>query len=236
VRTGEQRRALLERARLYLICDAAPGGRALETVLPGVLEAGVDVIQLRDKRLEDRALLTTAAAARALAHAAGALLIVNDRPDLALEADADGVHLGQDDGDPLSARSLLGPDRLIGSSTHTREQIDAATDVDYIGVGPVHATPTKPGRPAVGVALVAYAASRAGLPFFAIGGLDETNVAEVVRAGALRIAVVRAIADARDPAQAARRLRAALDESVAAGGDPRVPSHPLAPEPAHGTA
>jgi thiamine-phosphate pyrophosphorylase len=191
-----------------------------------VLAAGVDIVQLRDKRLDDGSLVDEARRARELAHSAGALLIVNDRPDLAVAADADGVHLGQDDTDPVTARAALGPDRLLGLSTHTPEDILGATEADYIGVGPVHTTPTKPGRAPVGPGLVAHAAQHARKPFFAIGGLNENNIAEVLAAGATRIAVVRAIANAPDPAQAARRLRARLD-----GGRPQ-PSL----EHAHGTA
>jgi len=212
--TGEQRRGALARARLYLICDARPGGRPLEDVLPAVLAAGVDMVQVRDKRLDDAGLVRAARVARELAHAAGALLIVNDRPEVAVEAEADGVHLGQDDVDPGSARAVVGPDGLIGLSTHTPEQVSEASDptlgVDYLGVGPVHATPTKPGRAGVGVGLVEYAAEHARVPFFAIGGLNEANLVPVLAAGARRIAMVRAIADARDPAGATRRLRGVI--------------------------
>ena len=223
--TGEQRRAALARARLYLICDAQPGGRSLRDLLPAVVGAGVDIVQLREKRLDDEALMSVAREARDLAHAAGALLIVNDRPDLAVAAGADGVHLGLQDMDPAAARAIVGPDRLIGLSIHSRAQVTSALAADYLGVGPVHPTPTKPGRAAVGVGLVAYAAQHARAPFFAIGGLDEGNVTEVLAAGATRIAVVRAIANAADPAAAARRLRSVID----AGRERAL-------EPAHGTA
>jgi thiamine-phosphate pyrophosphorylase len=136
-----------------------------------------------------------------------ALFILNDRPDLAARVGADGVHIGQDDVPLDEARNQLGADRLIGLSTHTREQIDTATRVDYIGVGPVHQTPTKPGRPAVGLELVSYAAAHAQVPFFAIGGINLANVEAVRAAGAERVAVVRALTEASDPELAARELK-----------------------------
>ncbi len=135
------------------------------------------------------------------------LFVVNDHPQLARESAADGVHPGQDDTAVFVARMILGEGPLIGLSTHTPEQVDAADGADSIGVGPVHPTPTKPGRPAVGLDLVTYAAAHARVPFFAIGGIDPANVASVRAAGARRIAVVRAITEAPDPAAAARALR-----------------------------
>jgi thiamine-phosphate pyrophosphorylase len=195
----------LDAARLYFICDSAHLG-ALEPALRG----GVDIFQLRDKDASDEELLRAAGQARALCDRHGALLVLNDRPDLAVAAGAHGVHLGQDDMPLAQARAIVGPDMLIGRSTHTPEQIDSAHGADYIGVGPVHATPTKLGRPAVGLDLVGYAAAHASVPFFAIGGIDETNIGAVVAAGATRAAVVRAIGDASDPEAAARGLRAAL--------------------------
>jgi thiamine-phosphate pyrophosphorylase len=204
------RTARLDRAQLYLICACRPGGHALEDVLRPALAGGVDVVQLRDKHVSDERLLAAAAVARPLCDEAGALLILNDRPDLVLAANADGCHVGQDDIGLGEARALAGPDALVGRSTHSRQDIAGATGADYIGVGPVHATPTKPGRPAVGLDLVRYAAEHAPMPFFAIGGIDDHNVGAVVGAGARRIAVVRAIAHAPDPGGAAATLRAAL--------------------------
>ncbi|HEV2997725.1 MAG TPA: thiamine phosphate synthase [Solirubrobacteraceae bacterium] len=218
---GADRRARLGRARLYLVCDASPGGRPLAEVLPSAIAGGVDVVQLREKGLADGELVEAARGARALCEPFGVLLIVNDRPDLALAAGADGAHVGQDDVPPPEARELLGPELLLGLSTHAPAEIEAASDgapagegVDYIGVGPVYATPTKAGRAAVGLELVRYAAERARAPFFAIGGIDAENVAEVLGAGARRVAVVRAIAHAPDPEAAARALRGALEEQV----------------------
>jgi len=216
---GLERRARLAAARLYLVCDASPGGRELVDVIRPAIAGGVDVVQLRDKRLPDDELAGVANAARALCERLGALLIVNDRPTVAREAGADGAHVGQDDTPVADVRALLGDDMLIGLSTHAEHEIDAALPrnadgplVDYIGVGPVHETPTKPGRPGVGATLVRYAAARAAVPFFAIGGLDEANIGEVLDAGARRVVVLRAIADADDPEAAARSLRARLDE------------------------
>jgi thiamine-phosphate pyrophosphorylase len=209
---GAQRRALLAAARLYLVCDAKPGGRELVDVLRAAIAGGVGIVQLRDKHLPDDELTAVAHAAHALCERLGALLIVNDRPHVALRAGADGVHVGQEDMPLPEVRELVGPDVLIGLSTHAPAEIDSApSEVDYLGVGPVHATPTKPGRPAVGLELVHHAAAHARKPFFAIGGIDTENVAAVIAAGAERVAVVRAIADAEDPEQAARTLITELE-------------------------
>jgi thiamine-phosphate pyrophosphorylase len=206
------RRERLATARLYFIADAT----AVEDgVLERALRGGADLFQLRDKTLGDDELLRAAARARELCAAAGALFIVNDRPDLAAAADADGVHVGQDDAPVAAARAQVGEERLVGLSTHTPEQVDAAEGVDMLGVGPVHMTPTKLGRPAVGTELVAHAAAHARVPWFAIGGLHEGNVAPVLAAGATRISVVRAIAEAADPEAAARTLRAMVDRGPA---------------------
>lgn len=214
---ARRRRERLAAARLYLVCDGTPGGRPLDEMLYAAIAGGVDVVQLRDKQSSDEELTDAALRARALCERLGTLLIVNDRPAVALAAGADGVHVGQDDTPAAAARELLGPELLVGLSTHTPAQIDAAADagVDYIGVGPVHATPTKPGRPAVGLELVRHAAARARVPWFAIGGIDAENVADVLAAGARRVAVVRAIVYAEDPELAAAALRAALEERPA---------------------
>jgi thiamine-phosphate pyrophosphorylase len=213
---GTERRARLAAARLYLVCDASPGAGELPDMLRGAVAGGIDVFQLRDKQLPDDRLTAVANATRALCERLGPpnpLLIVNDRPQVALDAGADGIHVGQDDMPLADVRALVGPDMLIGLSTHSPEQIDAvdASLVDYIGVGPIHATPTKPGRPAVGVELISYAAAHAPVPFFAIGGLDAGNLSEALDAGAQRVCVLRAIADAADPERAARELRDVID-------------------------
>jgi thiamine-phosphate pyrophosphorylase len=210
---GAERRARLAQARLYLVCGASPDGSELPDLLRAAVAGGVDVVQLREKQLPDSELVAVANATRALCERLGTLLIVNDRPWVALEAGADGVHVGQDDMPVADVRELAGPDVLIGLSTHSPEQIDAvdANVVDYLGVGPIHATPTKPGREAVGLELVRYAAAHAPVPFFAIGGLDVGNLADALDAGASRACVLRAIAGATDPEQAARGLRDILD-------------------------
>jgi len=216
LQTGAERRARLAAARLYLVCPEG-GGAHGEGELPELVReavaGGVGVVQLRDKHLGDDELAAVANAMRALCERIGARLIVNDRPLVAREAGAHGVHVGQDDMPVAEARELLGPDMLIGLSTHAPEEVEAesARTADYIAVGPVHETPTKPGRPAVGVELVRYAATRAPKPFFAIGGLDAGNLGAVLEAGARRAVVLRAIADAEDPRAAARELRAQLD-------------------------
>jgi thiamine-phosphate pyrophosphorylase len=203
----DARRDRLRSARLYLVCDARS-----DEFLESALRGGVDVVQLRMKDAGGEDVLAVAARYKPACAAHGALFIVNDRPELAVSAGADGVHLGQDDMTVDAARQILGGERLIGLSTHSPAEVDAAAEakVDYIGVGPVHETPTKPGRPAVGLALVEYAAAHAAVPFFAIGGISSANVEEVVAAGATRTAVVRALTEAGDPEAAAGALRAAL--------------------------
>jgi thiamine-phosphate pyrophosphorylase len=216
---GAERRERLAAARLYLVCSGAPGRHELPDLLRGAAAGGVDVVQLRDKRLADDELAAVANAARALCERLGLLLIVNDRPLVAGEAGADGVHIGQDDMSPADARELVGADMLVGLSTHAPEEIDAVDPalVDYIGVGPINETPTKPGRPAVGPELVRHAAAHAALPFFAIGGLHAGNLGGVIDAGATRVCVMRAIADADDPEAASRELRARLGAGADAG-------------------
>ncbi len=202
--TPAERREALRRSRLYLVCDAG------FTQIAAAVRGGVEIVQLRERTLDDGALLEAARRMRREAHAAGALFLINDRPDVALLAGADGVHVGQDDLPPAAVRQLVGGNLLIGLSTHAPAEIDAAADVDYIGVGPVHATPTKPGRPAVGLALVRYAAGHARVPWFAIGGVDGDTAPAVIGAGATRVAVVRAICGVPDPEAAAARLAASL--------------------------
>jgi thiamine-phosphate pyrophosphorylase len=200
----------LQSARLYFVCGARPGGRALADVLRPALAGGVDVFQLREKRATDDVVLRHAEVARACCAEAGALFVLNDRPDLVAAAGADGVHVGQDDTPVDDARAVVGDERVVGLSTHSEAQADAARGVDYFAVGPVHATPTKEGRPAIGLGPVEHAARTATVPWFAIGGLDAATTPAVLAAGARRIVVVRAIAEAEDPAAAARTLRRLL--------------------------
>jgi thiamine-phosphate pyrophosphorylase len=217
---GEDRRARLQAARLYLVCGLPgeePDAGRLPALLRSAVAGGVEIFQLREKRLADDELTAVANATRALCERIGALLIVNDRPGVAAEVGADGIHVGQEDMPVAEVRELVGPEMLIGLSTHTLEEIDAVDPelVDYIGVGPIHETPTKEGRPAVGPELVRYAAEHSPVPFFAIGGLDASNLGEILDAGATRAVVLRAIAEADDPEAAARELRDALDQASA---------------------
>jgi thiamine-phosphate pyrophosphorylase len=201
-------RERLGRARLYLVVEAAA-----ESVLEPALRGGVDMVQLRDKLAGDDELLRAAARFRAICDEHGALFWLNDRPDLVAEARADGVHVGQDDEPVAEVRERVGPDVLIGLSTHSPAQFDAAlhSEADQLSVGPVWETPTKAGRPAAGLDYVRHAAAAGGnAPWFAIGGIDAGNVREVVAAGARRIVVVRAIRDAADPQRAAAELRESL--------------------------
>jgi thiamine-phosphate pyrophosphorylase len=208
-------RQALHDARLYLVCDALA-----DDFLAQALRGGVDVVQLRMKSAADEDILAVARRYAAVCAEHGVLFILNDRPDLVAAAGADGVHVGQDDVPVAEARRLVGDARIVGLSTHSPGQIDAAAGepgLDYIGVGPVHATPTKPGRPAVGLDLVRYAAAHAATPFFAIGGVNGDNVAAVRDAGARRIAVVRALTATDDPGGAARRLRSAIESGESVG-------------------
>ncbi|HUE26089.1 MAG TPA: thiamine phosphate synthase [Solirubrobacteraceae bacterium] len=200
-------------AVLYLVCDDHD-----DAFLAAALRGGVDIVQLRMKQAADADVLAAGRRFRRACDEHGALLIVNDRPDLAAAVDADGVHIGQDDVSASDARSLLGAGRLIGLSTHTPEQVDHAAGVDYIGVGPVHETPTKPGRPAVGLELVRHAAAHAAVPFFAIGGISTANIVAVRAAGATRVAVVRALTEAADPEPVAHELR----DAITSGWEARV--------------
>jgi thiamine-phosphate pyrophosphorylase len=211
---GEERRRRLAAARLYLVTSPMPD---LERRVEEALAAGLRLVQYRAKAeagLEDRQRWEQALRLRRRCAEHGALFLVNDRIDLALAVDADGVHLGQGDLPVAVARRLLGPERLIGRSTHALAQLRQAVaeGCDYVGVGPVHATPTKPGREPVGLAYVRAAAAEAPLPFFAIGGIDAANLSEVLAAGAERVAVVRAITGAADVAATTAALLAALGE------------------------
>ncbi len=210
---GSERRERLAAARLYLVCGGAPDASALPDLLRGAVAGGVDIVQLREKQLADDELGALANAARALCERLGALLVINDRPIVALESGADGVHVGQEDMPVAEVREIVGPDMLLGLSTHTPQEIDAVDPavVDYIGVGPIHETPTKLGRAAVGLELIDHARAHAPVPFFAIGGLDLSNLGAALSAGAERVCVLRAIASAEDPEQAARALRELID-------------------------
>jgi thiamine-phosphate pyrophosphorylase len=208
----DELRARLDAARVYLVTGGRGGGEALRDFLDAVLGAGVDIVQLREKELEARPILELAEVFRDRCDKHGVPFILNDRADLALAARADGVHLGQDDLPAAEARRVLGRYAIVGRSTHDPEQLRGAMreDVDYVAVGPVHETPTKPGRPAAGIDLVRLAAAAATKPWFAIGGIDRTTIRDVRDAGARRVVVVRAITESADPASAVRALHEAL--------------------------
>jgi thiamine-phosphate pyrophosphorylase len=213
----EEARSRLSAARLYVVsADDDPSRQA--DILCAAIDGGAAVVQLRNKLAAPADLLSAARRVAAHAHTHGAVFMVNDEPDLAAASGADGVHLGQDDGDFAGARSKLPRGALLGRSTHSLEQAHAAAaeGADYIGVGPVYATPTKPGRAAVGMELVRRVAAEVALPWFAIGGIDAVTLAEVVEAGARRIAVVRAVAGTADPRRAAADLLALLPAEVPA--------------------
>jgi thiamine-phosphate pyrophosphorylase len=202
--------ARLAAARLYVVTAAAQSPARVEDVVRAACAGGAGVVQLRRKD-DGLATLRLAERCRALTATAGVLLVVNDRLDVAMACDADGVHLGQDDL-PLEVARRLWPGRIVGRSTHSLQQALAAQEggADYVGVGPLFSTPTKPGRPAVGLGLVSEAAAHLRIPWFAIGGIDEGNAAAVLAAGARRLAVVRAVCDAADVEAATRALLAAV--------------------------
>lgn len=208
----DELRAKIDAARVYLVTGGRGGGAALADLLDATLGAGVDIVQLREKELEARPILELAEVFAERCAAYGVPFIVNDRADLALAARADGVHLGQDDLPVAEARRILGRNAIVGRSTHDPEQLRraASEDVDYVVVGPVHETPTKPGRPAAGISLVRLAAAEVTKPWFAIGGIDLETIGAVREAGARRVVVVRAVTEADDPASAVKGLAAAL--------------------------
>jgi len=209
---GASRRERLAQCHLYLITAPVPD---LEGVVAAALTAGVRLVQYRPKQepATDLERFAQARALRQLCHHHGALFLLNDRLDLALAVEADGVHLGQSDLPVAEARRVLGPERLIGRSTHAPDQLRQAVleGCDYAGVGPVHTTPSKPGRPAVGLAYVAAAAAECPIPWFAIGGIDAQNLSAVRQAGASRVALIRAITDAEDPQTATLALLQQLE-------------------------
>lgn len=213
----------LAHRRLYLCTPDRPD---LEVFLGRCIEGGVDVVQLRDKMLDDAGVVARARLARQVCADAGVPFVLNDRPDLALEAGADGVHVGQDDVPAAEARRLLGPDALVGLSTHAPGELAAAigdpdgggpdpVPVDYLSAGPVVATPTKPGRAGTGTDYLTEAAARSPWPVWVTGGVDPDCVGDLVEAGARHFVVVRWLVGAEDPRAAARALRRRIDELVA---------------------
>jgi thiamine-phosphate pyrophosphorylase len=204
--------------RLYLCTPDRPD---LERFLAACIRGGVDLVQLRDKELEARGILDAARRALRVCRGLGVPFVLNDRPDLALEVGADGVHVGQDDAPPALARRLLGEGAIVGLSTHAPDELDEAGSepVDYVSVGPVVPTPTKPGRQGTGPAYVGYAAGAAKVPWFVTGGATPGSVGPLVEAGARRFVVVRWLTEAPDPDDAARALRRAIDHAVSRATD-----------------
>jgi len=207
---GHARRERLDLSRLYLVLEARPHGEDPRPLLDAALRGGVDVVQLREKTLGDEALVAAAQPFRAACAEHSALFVLNDRPGLVEACGADGVHVGQSDTPLEEARSLVGAERIVGLSATTAEEL-LSGDPDYWGVGAIFGTPTKPDSSPGGLDLVRAAATRLTVPWFAIGGVELSNVAELAAAGAPGVAVVRAIRDAADPEAAARLLRSALD-------------------------
>ncbi|MDE3130402.1 MAG: thiamine phosphate synthase [Acidobacteriota bacterium] len=203
----ENPRERLQDARLYLLCGDIDAAR-----LEAALRGGVDMVELLDDGRSDAQLLEAAARLRPVCERPGALLMLGNRPELVAPARADGLHIDRDGIDIVQARATIGPDRLLGRSTGSPAEIAAAQSLplDYISVGPVHATPIRPQARPVGHALVNHAARNSRLPFFAVGGIEPHNTGAVAAAGAQRIAVVRAITEARDPQRAATVLRAEI--------------------------
>lgn len=203
--------ALADR-RLYLCTADRPD---LASFLAACIAGGVDVVQLRDKVLDARPLLARARLAAEVCAGAGVPFILNDRPDLALECGAAGVHVGQDDAPPALARRVLGPEAIVGLSTHAPAELDAsaAEPADYVSVGPVAPTPTKPGRPGTGLDYLRYAAETADRPWFVTGGVTPATVGAMLDAGARRFVVVRWLTESEDPEAAARALRDMIDRA-----------------------
>jgi thiamine-phosphate pyrophosphorylase len=207
---GPARRERLARSRVYLVLEARPHGEDPRRLLDAALRGGVDIVQLREKELGDEGLVAAARAFRAACDEHGALFVLNDRPGLVAACSADGVHVGRSDTPVAQARSLVGPDPLIGVSASTLNELGDVAGADYVGVT-AFTTPTKEDAVAGGLELIGAAAETLTVPWFAIGGIELSNVSEVAAAGAPGVAVVRAVRDADEPEAAARTLRAALD-------------------------
>jgi thiamine-phosphate pyrophosphorylase len=215
----------LEGRRLYLCVPDRPD---LESFVAACISGGVDLVQLREKHLDDRTLIARASVVRAVCNDAAVPFVLNDRPDLALAVGADGVHVGQEDVPPSVARRILGDEAIVGLSTHAPADLVGSLDepVTYVSAGPVAPTPTKPGRPGVGLGYVRYAVEHAGRPVWVTGGASPSTVAGIVGAGARHVVVVRWLTEASDPLGAARQLRRALDNAIdeAEAGEAADPS------------
>lgn len=204
---------LLKDRHLYLCTSDRDD---LAQFISACVAGGVDVVQLRDKGLEARDLTVRATLARSVCRDLGVPFIVNDRPDIALEVDADGVHVGQEDVSPSLCRRILGDDAIVGLSTHAPAELTEANNepIDYVSVGPVTETPTKPGRPGTGMHYVRFASENTTRPFFTTGGVSPDQIAPLVSAGATRFVVVRFLTESPEPMEAARSLRHVIDEKL----------------------
>jgi thiamine-phosphate pyrophosphorylase len=222
--TVTNRRHLLTTARLYLVTMPMPN---LPSVVEKALKGGLTIVQYRDKESDDEQRLTMAKQLRELCHRYEALFILNDRVDLALAANADGVHLGQNDVPIALARQILGPNKIVGRSTTSPKEMSLALQegADYIGVGPVYETPTKAGKAAAGLEYVRFAAQHATVPWFAIGGIDPNNLEDVMCHGGRAVAMVRAICQSEQPNLAVQYFLNRLNQG------PEEPTPPVQPEP-----
>jgi len=213
--------------RLYLCTPDRPD---LGAFVAACIEGGVDVVQLRDKALDDEQVLERSAVVHQVCVHHGVPFILNDRPDLAARAGADGVHVGQDDPSPGEARAVVGADAIVGLSTHSRRDLDeamagagSAVPVDYVSAGPVVSTPTKPGRPGTGLGYLEDAARRAPWPVWVTGGVTPESAPALAAAGARHFVVVRWLTEAGDPRAAARRLRTVIDACLGPDSADRAP-------------
>ncbi len=206
------RRPDLSGRRLYLCTPDRPD---LAEFVTACIEGGVDLVQLREKQLEARSLLARAEVAATVCRAHGVPFVLNDRPDLARAMGADGVHVGQDDVPARVARSIVGPDAIVGLSTHAAADLEGAAneDVSYISAGPVEPTPTKPGRPGTGLGYVTLATARSSVPVFVTGGVTPERIPALAAAGVRHFVVVRYLTEAPDARAAAHALRSAIDLS-----------------------
>jgi thiamine-phosphate pyrophosphorylase len=204
----------LAQRTLYLCTPDRPD---LAAFLDACIAGGVDLVQLRDKHLEPRDLVERARLAARVCAQHGVPFILNDRPDLALDVEADGVHVGQNDAAPALARRILGPSAIVGLSTHSRPELESSCDepVDYVSAGPVAPTPTKPGRPGTGAQYITFAVANAPRPVFVTGGVTPETIPELAAAGGRHFVVVRYLTESDDPRRSAARLRASIDEHIA---------------------
>ena len=198
---------------LYLCTADRPD---LATFLASCIAGGVDIVQLRDKHLEARLVVERGRLAARVCADHHVPFILNDRPDLALEIEADGVHVGQDDASPARARRILGPTAIVGLSTHAPQEVESSRDqpVDYVSAGPVTPTPTKPGRPGTGLQYISFAVATARRPVFVTGGVTPDTVPSMASAGARHFVVVRYLTESDDPRSAATALRAVIERHL----------------------